>query len=370
MRVLILSITAGEGHNSTAKAIRDELIARGVECEFLDTYGYINRALRSVISNGYLFFSSKTKRLYAKGYRHCEKRKKSGRFSVSRAFHKSLAKKLFKYIKEYDPDVIVYTHIFAGMLVDILKSRPDFRAKSVGIVTDFVFHPYWEEAPNTDKVVIANDLLSMQAKVRGYSDDQIAPIGIPIRSKFATSTEKSDARDQLGIDKDKLTVLIMGGSMGYGNLAGVVKKLDAIELDFQMLVVCGNNADAKASIEKLSLQKKAFIYGFVNNVDVMMDASDCIVSKPGGLTTSEALAKRLPMIIVNPIPGQEDRNKDFLLNSGVAMAVTETCGLEEIIFQLFSNPDHIELMRKNIDHIKHPNSTDDLCKLIIDLCND
>ena len=370
MRVLILSITAGEGHNSTAKAIKDELIARGAECEFLDTYGYINRALRSVISNGYLFMSSKTKRLYAQGYRHCENRKKSGHFSISRYFHKSLARKLFKYIKKYDPDVVVYTHIFAGILVDILKKRPDFRAKSVGIVTDFVFHPYWEEAANTDKIVIADKLLKLQAKARGYNDEQIVPIGIPIRSKFAQSKEKATAREELGIAKDKLTVLIMGGSMGYGNLAYVVKKLDAIELDFQMLVVCGNNTDAKTSVEKLNLNKKTFVYGFVNNVDVMMDASDCIVSKPGGLTTSEALAKRLPMIIVNPIPGQEDRNKDFLLNSGVAMAITETCDLEEIIFQLFSNPEHIELMRKKIDIIKHPNSTDDLCKLIMSLGND
>ena len=365
MKVLVLSITAGEGHNSTAKAIRDELIARGAECEFLDTYGYINRALRSFISKGYLFSSSKTKYLYAKSYRHCEKRKKSGRFSLSRFFQKSLSRKLFRYIKEYDPDVIVYTHIFAGMLVDILKSRPSFRAKTVGIVTDFVFHPYWEEAINTDKIIIANDLLKMQAKVRGYQDSQIAPIGIPIRSKFAFSKDKSIAREELGIDKDKLTVLIMGGSMGYGNLAEVVQKLDEIEL-----VVCGNNAEAKTSIESLSLKKSTHIYGFVNNVDIMMDASDCIVSKPGGLTTSEALAKRLPMIIVNPIPGQEDRNKDFLLNCGVAMSVTETLGLEEIIFQLFLNPSRIELMRKNIDNIRRPNSTDDLCKLIMDLHND
>lgn len=370
MKVLVLSITTGEGHNTTAKAIRDELIARGAECEFLDAYGYINPALRSFISEGYLFSSSKAKYLYAKSYRHCEKRKKSGRFSLSRLVHKSLAKKLFKYIKAYDPDVIVYTHIFAGMLVDILKNRPAFRAKTVGIVTDFVFHPYWEEAVHTDKIVIANDLLKMQAKVRGYNDSQIAPIGIPIHSKFAVSKDKNTARDELGIAKDKLTLLIMGGSMGYGNLTEVVQKLDEIELDFQMLVVCGNNAEAKASIENLPMKKSNHIYGFVNNIDIMMDAADCIVSKPGGLTTSEALAKRLPMIIVNPIPGQEDRNKDFLLNCGVAMSITETLELEEVIFQLFKNPSRIELMKESINYIRRPNSTDDLCKLVIDLCND
>ncbi|MBR5453883.1 MAG: glycosyltransferase [Clostridia bacterium] len=364
MKVLILSITAGEGHNSTAKALKAELEAGGAQCEFLDTYGYINKALRYTIANGYLFFSSHTKRMYAKAYRMQEKRSPSKKLSPLKLTNKAMAKKLYKYITEYDPDVIVCTHIFAAMLVDILKTKAKINAKILSILTDFVFHPYWEEGLHADKVVIPNDMLIMQARKKGYRDEQIEPIGIPIRRKFENIGSREDARDSLGIARDKLTVLIMGGSMGFGKLDKVVKGLDRIPLDFQMLVVCGNNAEAKQKIEKLELNKPTMVYGFVDNVDVMMDASDCIVSKPGGLTTSEALAKRLPMIIVNPIPGQEDRNREFLLNNGAAMAVSETCPLDEVIFQLFSSPDRIEEIRRNIDKIRRPHASADLVELI------
>ncbi|MBR6559174.1 MAG: glycosyltransferase [Clostridia bacterium] len=364
MKVLILSITAGEGHNSTAKALKAELEAGGAQCEFLDTYGYINKAIRGIVANGYLFFSSRTKRIYAKAYRRCEKRSPSGKFSPSRITNNAMANKLCKYINEYNPDVIVCTHIFAAMLVDILKTNGKTNAKLLSILTDFVFHPYWEEGLHADKVVIPNDMLVLQAKKKGYTDNQIEPIGIPIRRKFENIGSREKARESLGIDRDKMTVLIMGGSMGFGKLDKVVKSLDRIPLDFQMLVVCGNNAAAKEKIEKLELEKSTKVYGFVDNIDVMMDASDCIVSKPGGLTTSEALAKRLPMIIVNPIPGQEDRNREFLLNNGTAMAVSDTCPIDDVIFQLFSNPDRVEKMRKNIDNIRRPHASADLCDLI------
>lgn len=364
MKVLILSITAGEGHNSTAKALKAELEAGGAQCEFLDTYGYINKAIRGIVANGYLFFSSRTKRIYAKAYRSCEKRSPSGKFSPSRITNNAMANKLCKYINEYNPDVIVCTHIFAAMLVDILKTNGKTNAKLLSILTDFVFHPYWEEGLHADKVVIPNDMLVLQAKKKGYTDNQIEPIGIPIRRKFENIGSREKARESLGIDRDKMTVLIMGGSMGFGKLDKVVKSLDRIPLDFQMLVVCGNNAAAKEKIEKLELEKSTKVYGFVDNIDVMMDASDCIVSKPGGLTTSEALAKRLPMIIVNPIPGQEDRNREFLLNNGTAMAVSDTCPIDDVIFQLFSNPDRVEKMRKNIDNIRRPHASADLCDLI------
>ena len=139
--------------------------------------------------------------------------------------------------------------------------------------------------------------------------------------------------------------------------------------DFQAIVVCGNNAEAKVEIDSMRKTKTFLTFGYVNNVDYLMTAADCIVTKPGGLTSSEALAKRLPMIIVNPIPGQEDRNTEFLLNSGAAMAASETCPVDEVIYQFLQNTKRRELMKESIDFLRHPESTKTLCDFIAKVGN-
>jgi processive 1,2-diacylglycerol beta-glucosyltransferase len=159
----------------------------------------------------------------------------------------------------------------------------------------------------------------------------------------------------------------MSGSMGYGNISQLITKIDEIDTDFQIIAVCGNNKHAKHKIDGMTTKKKVFCYGFANNVDLMMDASDCIVTKPGGLTTSEALAKNLPIIMVNPIPGQEERNVEFLLNNGLAINVTDTSPIDEVLYQLFLYPEKLENMVKNIKLVGKPNASSDLSDFIINL---
>ena len=165
----------------------------------------------------------------------------------------------------------------------------------------------------------------------------------------------------------------MGGSMGYGNMLEVVQSIDKIAMDapFQLLVVCGNNADAKAEIEQFAPEAKhpVHAFGFVKNIPTFMDAADCLISKPGGLTTSEALAKGLPMIIVKPIPGQEERNAEFLLNAGCAMRVSKTCPIDECIFQLFSSKTRLDAMRLAVSAVGKPDSTERLGQFLVDLAH-
>lgn len=365
MKVLLLSITAGQGHNATAKAISNYLDSMQIENKTLDTYRYINAFLGETVNKGYLLTSSKIKHAYAFFYEKLENRKKSKSImSMTRITNKVLSHKLKKFIISYNPDVIVCTHIFAGILIDVLLEKEKIKAKTVGILTDFTFHPYWEEAQHLDYIIIPNELLINQAKKKGFQDNQIIPLGIPIHPKFSKSISKEEARKSLGLDQNKKTLLIMSGSMGYGNLEETVLELDAIENDFQMITVCGNNKEAKKQIDKLKTKKKILNYGFTTNVDILMDASDCIVTKPGGLTTSEAMAKMLPIIIVHPIPGQEDRNTAFFLNNGVAAAATRTCSIPEIVFQLFQSKKHIELMRECIKLIRKPDATKEICEFI------
>lgn len=365
MKVLIMSITAGEGHNSTAKAIAAEFAAHGVECKIVDAYREISPLLYSFVSRGYLLSVTSLRKIYSGVYAHLEKRRKNAyRHSFTRFINGSVRKKISRYIKEYQPDAIVYTHIFCGGILDVIKQKEGMTIPTVGILTDYTMHPYWEEALRTDCLVVPNDLVVPAAMKKGFKREQIYPIGIPINPVFAHNTEKREARLAVGLDPDKKTLLVMGGSMGYGHLADTVKSLDAIDLDFQMICVCGNNEKAKCAVDALETKKKLLTFGFTDKVGLLMDASDCIVTKPGGLTTSEAMAKRLPMIINAPIPGHEERNTEFFVNNGAAVAVTKTYPIDIAVYQLFYHPVRIESMRNCIDYLRRPNAVKDIVSLV------
>lgn len=364
LKALILTITAGEGHNTTAKALAAALGEVGVESRVLDTYYYLNKVLGDTVSKGYLI-SVDTKALYRHTYRLLENRRKNSfKLSATRITNYPFVRKLKKFTDSYDPDVIICTHIFAGILIDEMKQFGDTRAKTVGILTDFTFHPYWEEALRFDYIVTPSELLNLRAKKKGFEEHQIMPIGIPVNEKFAVELTKAEAAEQIGIDPSLRTVLLMSGSMGYGHIERTVRDLDESDIELQAVVVCGNNKEAFEKINRMELRKPFLTLGYVDNVDVLMSAADCIITKPGGLTTSEALAKRLPMIIMNPIPGHEDRNTEFLLNNGAAMHVTETFPLDEILHHIFDSPTRLRLMRESIDAIRKPNSTRDFCAFI------
>ncbi len=372
MNFLILSITAGEGHNSTAKAIQAELEKRGADCMILDTFDYISPEFAKLVSEGYLLVTEKAKYAYKIGYKFAEKRHINDReYAPTNILKRFSAEELATFIRADTYDAILFTHPFAGILLDIMKEKCLIDNRTIGILTDFTFHPYWEDCTANDYVVVPDRLLLPQARRKGFRDEQILPFGIPINPKFSETMEKTAARRFLGIDEDVMTFLIMGGSMGYGNMAENVRKIDALdaERDFQLIVVCGNNAEMKAEIDELSKasRHKMLVTGFVKTIPQMMDASDCIITKPGGLTTSESLSKRLPMIIANPIPGQEERNAEFLLNNGCAMSTSKTCPIEECMFQLLSSPVRLQAMRDCITAIAKPDSAKTLGEFLLDL---
>jgi len=226
-------------------------------------------------------------------------------------------------------------------------------------------HPYWEEAP-MDYYVLASELLCNQAKKKGISEDEIVPTGIPINPRFAKKTDKQEARKILGLE-DKTTILVMSGSMGYGKIGSMIKKLDEADFDFQILSVCGYNERLKKRIDKMEFEHKIFNYGYSDQIHMFMDAADCIVTKPGGLTTSEALAKGLPMIMANPIPGQEDRNVEFLLNNGAAFKISSTFPIDEALFQMFSNEVRLRNMSEMVKSLGKPQATKDFVDFVIKL---
>lgn len=366
MKFLVLSVTAGEGHNITAGAVKEGFESMGHQCEILDTYEYINHLLGKALDKGYLSATKHLDTLYAKGYKWFEDISPDSDFrSFFRATNAAVAKKVANYIFDYDPDAIFVTHSFAAALLDVIREKYIIGCNIYGIVTDFSMHPFWEEATGIDYVVVANELLEFQAKKKGFKKGQILPFGIPIKLKFnqrLDAEKKAALKKKHGLSENATTLVVMGGSMGFGNIENNIVTLDSLDRDFQIVVICGRNQKMYDSLSNITFRKTVKIYGYVNFVDELMECADIFVSKPGGLTSSEALAKGLPMIIVNPIPGVEDRNADFLCNNGVAMRVTSVYDLPDVIFQYLRFPEKLNLMKTNVDFLAKPNSTLELCK--------
>lgn len=374
MKVLIMSVTAGEGHNSTAKAMRNEFESRGVECEILDTINYVSPVIATFIAEGYLLITEKAKYAYQIGYELAEKRKNILEdYSPMELLNMIFTNELKEVFQHEKYDAAVFTHPFAGMMLNMMKKKHNLDLQTVGILTDFTFHPYWENCVRNDYVVIPDRMLRFQGLRKGFKESQLLPLGIPINPKFSVKTPKQEARRALGLafGEETKMILVMGGSMGYGNIAETVKRIDTLEInrDFHIYVVCGNNEDAREEVSALegSMKHSMTVVGFVNNVSTIMDAADCIVTKPGGLTTSESLAKGLPMVIVNPIPGQEQRNTEFLVNRGAAVWAGKSCPIEECLYGLLTSDARLDAMVQCVKELAKPNSSRDVCSFVIDL---
>ena len=371
MKAVILTISAGGGHNTAAKAINECFSERSIETVTIDAYKYFNKYLSDVVENGYLFSTKYVPKLYGKFYRMAEKKSDTDIKMKMGAFGTALVlRKFARFIAAQNADVIIATHIFAGELLTILREKGilDESVKTVGIVTDFTVHPFWEET-NLDYYVTASELLNYQMVKKGIPEDKILPFGIPVHPKFSKKISKHEARGLLGVP-NKDTVFVIAGSMGFGDVAHHIKNLDKSGHDFQIIAVCGNNKKLKAHLEKMKdkMNKDMFVYGFVNNVDVIMDAADCIVTKPGGLTVSEALAKKMHLILIDPIPGQEDRNSEFLLNCGVAIKVSETCPVDEAVHLFYDNKIKTEYYDRIIDAVAKPDAGMKLGEFVEKVC--
>ena len=365
MKTLILTISAGGGHHKTAMAIKEYLISQNHEAIVVDTYKYFNKTLSNLVEKGYLLSTKYTPQMYGKMYEKAvEHNFASSTVNPIKLVSGIVSRQFSKYIKRLKPDAIICTHVFPAQLVSRYKKKGIISAKIYGVVTDFTVHPFWETT-DIDYYVTCNSLLNNEMHKKGITQTKILPFGIPIEQKFSIKHTKSEARKKLGL-KNIDTVFVIAGSMGYGDMEQHLLELDALQNNFQIVCVCGNNKHLKKELDRIKFKKDVYVYGFVKNIDEIMDASDYIVTKPGGLTVSEALAKELPIILINPIPGQEERNCDFLVNNGLAVSATKNISVAEALNQLYINKEHRKNMIRMSKLWGNPASTKQLCDFVYD----
>ncbi len=344
MKALVLSVTAGEGHNTCAKGIVSYLDALGVECSMLDTIKYASPVVGATVDKGYLYMGKILPQTWAAMYSSAERKTRKNRAQNLNVPSALLYKKLEDYVLNYDPDVVLCTNVLAAIIMKKVRDKEVVRRiPIIGVNTDFTLHPFWEDA-NPDYIVLASHQMIQDAVGRGFDPRYLLPMGIPTHNVFSKKIEKTAARYMLGL-MDKTTLLIMGGSMGFGDTESILKQLENLGQDYQIVIICGSNKALKARLEKIA-NENIKVFGYVNNVEVFMDASDCICTKPGGLSVSESIAKGLPMVLTNPIPGLEQRNQQFLVNNSMAMVANEFFSVDKAVNNLLSDEHRLNQMRE------------------------
>jgi processive 1,2-diacylglycerol beta-glucosyltransferase len=278
--------------------------------------------------------------------------------------------KLEKYLIDTKPDVIISTHFFASEVISDMKEEGKIDSRLITVVTDYRLHSWWI-ADATDMYVVAGqDAYDDLVKKWKVESSRIKILGIPIEPVFSKKPDRAKIFRDAGLKADLFTVLVVGGGFGVGPIEDIIKTVGNIAGPLQIITVCGHNEELAKKLEALKSSIKANIkvFGYVNNVYEYMDIADVLISKSGGITVSESLAKELPMIIIAPIMGQETRNSDYLIKNGAAMKIAKPEDLKEIIGYLVSHPEKMTAMKEAIRAIKKPDACYDIAKLAVDIC--
>lgn len=367
-RILFFSVSIGSGHDLAAQAAAEEIINRYPGCQWMivDTFKYINPILNKVIAGSYMESLKFNPKIWGYLYEHAEQDKKM--FDMGQIFSNLLSVKLDKLIESFAPQAIICTHAFPTGILSALKSKGKLKVPLASIITDFTVHPFWVH-PHVDVYVLAAAELVDELLARGVRKEQVIPCGIPIRSQFRERYDMTETRNKLGLE-DKTSVLVMGGGLGLGEIETIIRTLGNADLDLQVVTITGKNDRLWAKLQYIKSKNNIKIYGFVDNMAEIMAAADFIVTKPGGLTTAEVLSQKLPMLIVDPLPGQEDRNTDFLLNNGVAVKIRNTSQLVPQLRHLMERQIRVDQMKQMCAVIGKPNAASEFIDYMETLIKD
>ena len=379
-KVLIMSASTGGGHNRAAKAMKDEIEKKCIDgehitCEIIDSLKLINTIMDKIISSGYEKSAKYTPKAWGGVYKMSDANIVSKHEYKGNLFNTLLASKLKKLLKERKPDLIIGTHPFPMIALSTLKKKYPYRnafnsffvPPLISVLTDYTAHSTYIQ-DEIDYYIAGDEYVKEVLISEGVDGDKIKPYGIPVEKSFLEHREKSVVLEELGLAPDKFTVLLMGGSFGAGNIKDTLKELLEIDRGFQIIVITGRNETLKEklekSLEKYTIDKNISILGFTQDMNDILSAVDIIVSKPGGLTTTECLLKELPMIIPYYIPGQEEENMDFLSNCGAALRTSKKFTISVLLKVLIDNPTRMELLKNNIKSIKKQNTAEDIANLV------
>ena len=370
MRVLFFSASTGGGHLKAAKALSDYITRDDATADVLsiDTLRYANPVIDKIIVSAYINTLKATPKIYGKLYDITDEGDTLGDNlnELSNGINKLLSYKIKKLVREFLPDVMVCTHPFALQMARSAKKKLGLRIPVVAVVTDYAVHPLWLKG-DADAYVIPHEFILNDAINKGIPIDKIYPYGIPIEDEFLHRVDRERVLNKFNLS-DRTTFLIMGGSLGFGEIENIFVKLLKVRRPLQIVVVTGKNKKLQMQLNgyvaNTNFKKDVSVLGYVDDIYNLMGISDCIMTKPGGLTVAEALARKVPICIISPIPGQEEKNATFLINTGVAARLKEHDSVEDFLCQVIDNPIRYDSMKNIAKILAKPNACADIYGLL------
>jgi processive 1,2-diacylglycerol beta-glucosyltransferase len=359
-RILVLSASVGAGHMRAAEAV--ELALRETRPDAtvknLDVLTLTNAAFRHVYGRAYLDFVNKAPHVLGYFYDLMDQPSRSGRNRTDRlrlAVEKLNLKPFIRVLEEEPWDLVINTHFLPAEIIASLRKQERLSVPHVTATTDFETHRLWVNQP-CEHYFTATEEGALYLQSWGVPATDTTATGIPIHPVFCRSKDRTECRKRLEIDGDQPVILQSAGGFGVGPIEKIYRALLAVEEPMQVLVVTGRNQAAKAQLEAVPVpaRHRSRIFGFTDQIDELMAAADLVVSKPGGLTTSETLARGAAMVIVNPIPGQESRNSDFLLENGAAIKVNNIATLAHKVGNLVHDRERVSRLRASASRLGRP----------------
>lgn len=321
MRVLVLSCNTGEGHNTAGKAVQEQVRAAGHEADMYDMMLLAGKRTSRLVGDCYVGMVTHAPYLFHALYRAGEHISSSRRKSPVYYANCLMAKHLAGFLEHNPYDIIVTPHLFPAETATYMKKHHMLSQRVVAVATDYTCIPFWEET-DCDYYILPHRDLAQEFADKGVPAEKLVPLGIPVGGSFAHKKDKQQARIDCGLPADRPAYLVMSGSMGFGRVnlfaAELVKSCREGE---QVVILCGRNKRMRALLDRQFASKDSVhVVGYTNRVSDYMDACDVVFTKPGGLSSTEAAAKRIPIVHTAPIPGCETRNVAFFTSRDMSVS--------------------------------------------------
>lgn len=367
-RFILMYISEISGHHSATIAIEKALKALRPDTHVMNinAFNYTNPISEKIVNRIYMGVIRRTPGVWKYLYDNPKVVKRVERFKKN--LHKFNSPKMKRLFEHFKPDAVICTQAFpCGMVADY-KAFEGSSLPLVAVLTDYIPHSFWVYDKVNHYIVPSKEVKDNLVN-KGVPQDKVLELGIPFDHKFNRPLEKNTVLQRIGLRTGMATLLVMGGGQGLGPIKSILKSLERIKNPLQVIVACGSNKKLHTALKKRlkNYKKPMALFGFCENINELMDASDLIITKPGGITTAEALTKRIPMVIIKPIPGQEASNAEYLTRSGTAVEIDELKDIVPVISRMLEEPHTLKGMREAAGLIAKPNASFDIAKLLLNL---
>ncbi len=368
MRVLIATVTAGAGHLQAAAALEEawRTMRPRDTVERVDVLDFMPKLYRKLYVEGYVKVVEHAPELWAMVFKKTDNPALARKLTkLRRSISKYRTHKFVSHLRRFDPEVVLCTHYMPLEIMGQLKDDPKlaFRPLVVSVVTDFEAHALWME-PCVNLYCVAAEETKARLVARGAEPGAVVATGTPIAAKFSATIDPDGIRKRMGLRDDLPVLLVLSGGFGMGPVAKILGELNKVTMPVQIVVVCGRNEELRRELAVAERRHPTHVLGFATNMHELMAVSDLVLSKPGGLTSSEALAMGRPMFVIDPIPGQEAANSDFLLEHGAAAKVNRVEDLPFRLEKLLSSP-KLATMAGEARRLGRPQAAPAVCREVL-----